>query len=245
MKQTLKTFHFSPEKSGQILKSWAKSAGLSYQRLADDTNYSYDTINNSLSGKIKDLSLERVFKISTRTGHSVCEYLRLMLQDEDIDFADDIQVLRDVDMELVPYTKTLVSDAETLVSDAKSCTDLVQTPPAELKTPESQALYQAMVAQAASTHQANLERFRSVHESYAKMLEDAHKKALEDQEKAHQEHIATVRRVARQRLRWIIILAVILLCVVVWFIWDLTHPELGLIRLKQMGYIGQMLIGKK
>ena len=64
-----------------------------------------------------------------------------------------------------------------------------------------------------------------------------HKKALEDQEKAHQEHIATVRKVARQRLRWIILLAVLLIAFIFWFIWDLTHPENGLIRLNQMGYI--------
>ena len=97
MAKSLKTFHFDAKKSGSILKEWAKSAGMSYQRVADETAYSYDTINNSLSGKIVELSLERVFKIATCTGHSVCEYIRLMLKDEDIDFADRIHVLRDAD----------------------------------------------------------------------------------------------------------------------------------------------------
>lgn len=234
MLKNLITFHFNPEKSGNILKRFAKDVGLSYQRLGDSIGYSYDTINNSLGGKVKELSLERVFKICTITGHSVCEYLREMLKDEDIDFADQIHVLREADFVLVPYDQA--SEKPPIP---------VQTPvqPASIEqNPMYQAAYQAMVQQAAATHQANLDRFRGIHEGYVKMLEDSHKKALEDQEKAHQEHIATVRKVARQRLRWIILLAVLLLAFIFWFVWDLSHPELGLIRMKQMGYIiGQFL----
>lgn len=233
MKKSLIAFRFDPEKSGSVLKRFAKDAGMSYQKLADSTGYSYDTINNSLSGKIKELSLERVFKICTITGHSVCEYLREMLKDEDIDFADKIHVLREADFVLVPYTETLVQDtnkAETAVQNTVNLAVVEQNP-------MYQAAYQAMMQQASATHQANLDRFRTIHEGYVKMLEDAHAKALADQEKAHQEHITTVRKVARQRLRWIILLAVLLAAIVAWFIWDLTHPEVGLIRLKPAGYI--------
>lgn len=59
----------------------------------------------------------------------------------------------------------------------------------------------------------------------------------------HAAHMATLRKVARQRLRWIIILAVALVAAIAWFLWDLTHPEMGLIRLKQAGYIIGHLIG--
>lgn len=232
MLKNLITFHFNPEKSGNILKRFAKDAGLSYQRLGDSIGYSYDTINNSLGGKVKELSLERVFKICTITGHSVCEYLREMLKDEDIDFADQIHVLREADFVLVPYEDATV---QTPVQTPVQTSNIEQNP-------MYQAAYQAMMQQAAATHQANLDRFRSIHEGYVKMLEDSHKKAIEDQEKAHQEHIATVRKVARQRLRWIILLAVLLLAFIGWFTWDLSHPELGLIRMKQTGYIlGQFL----
>lgn len=224
MAQSLKNYHFDPDKSGRILNDWAKQAGVSIKTLADDTGYTYDTANNSLHGKIKDLSLERVFKFAVRTGHSVCEYIRLMLQDDDIDFADQIHVLRETDFALVPYTETLATQ------ERKQNTNLVQAPVFDHNSPEVQAVYQAIAQQAALTHQANLDRFKAVYE-----------KALADQEKAHQEHIATVRKVARQRLRWIIILAVILAAIVAWFIWDLTHPEIGLIRLKQAGYIGRLL----
>lgn len=56
-------------------------------------------------------------------------------------------------------------------------------------------------------------------------------------------HMETVKKVARQRLRWALIEAVMLIAIVAWFLWDLTHPEVGLIRLKQAGYIVGQLIG--
>ena len=223
----LQNFHFDPVKSGQILNNWAKQAGVSIKTLGDETGYTYDTTNNSLHGKIKDLSLERVFKFAVRTGHSVCEYIRLMLQDEDIDFADQIHVLREADFQLVPYSETL----ETSVKQQD--TTLVQPRVFDQNSPEVQVVYRAVMEQATIVNQANIERIKNIYD-----------KAISDQEKAHDKHIETVTKVARQRLRWIIILAVALMAIIVWFIWDLTHPENGLIRLKQMGYFGQHIIGK-
>lgn len=59
----------------------------------------------------------------------------------------------------------------------------------------------------------------------------------------HQEQTTILKKIARQRLRWIIILAVALVAIVGWFLWDLTHPEVGLIRLRQAGYIVGHLLG--
>lgn len=227
MAQDLKNFHFDQDKSGRILNGWAKDAGVSIKTLGDDTGYTFDTINNSLHGKIKDLSLERVFKIATRTGHSVCEYILLMLKDEDIDFADQIHVLRSKDMILVPLNET----AEKLPE--KQNTNLVQAHVFDQNNPEVQAVYRAIMEQATAIHQANLERVKGIYDN-----------AIKEKNKAHDDHIETVRKVALQRLRWIIILAVLLLAFVAWFIWDLSHPEIGLIRLKQMGYFGQHILGK-
>lgn len=91
--KTLVSFHFNPQKSGQILKDWAKGAGMSYQRIAEATGYTYDTINNSFAGRINEISLERVFKVATCTGHSVTEFIALMLQDEDISFAPEAALI--------------------------------------------------------------------------------------------------------------------------------------------------------
>lgn len=60
---------------------------------------------------------------------------------------------------------------------------------------------------------------------------------------SHAAHLATVKKVARQRLVWAVIEAILLLAVIGWFIWDLTHPEVGLIRLKQSGHIVGQLLG--
>lgn len=103
--QTLAEFHFDKEKSGDILRRWVDESGLTRNEIAEKVGMSVHTLNNSLYGKVQDLSIDRTFKISVATGHSVCEYIRLMLKDENIDFADQIHVLRDVDMTLVKYTE--------------------------------------------------------------------------------------------------------------------------------------------
>lgn len=225
MAKNLKNFHFDQDKSGKILNKWTKDAGVSIRTLGEDTGYTFDTINNSLHGKIKDLSLERVFKIATRTGHSVCEYILLMLQDEDIDFSSQIHVPSQ-DMTLAPLNET--NDNIT----AKQDTTLVQSHFVDPKSPEVQAVYHAIMEETTKTHQENLDRFNAVFEDSLKAKEGSHK-----------EHIETIRRVARQRLRWIIILTVILLAFIFWFIWDSSQQEIGLIRLSQIGYFGHHFMG--
>ena len=105
--KTLHDFHFDPQKSGIILKNWIKEKNLSYSFVSEATGISLDTLNNSINGKVMDLRIERVFKIATLTGHSVCEYLRLMLDDENIDFADNIKLLLDSTSLPVRYVDTL------------------------------------------------------------------------------------------------------------------------------------------
>ena len=45
-----------------------------------------DMMSNVLAGRNKEIGFERVFKICVITGHSICEFIRLMLEDEDVDF---------------------------------------------------------------------------------------------------------------------------------------------------------------
>lgn len=123
VQKTLGMFHFDQEKSGRILKDWAKESGLSYQELAKETGITYDTVTNSLSGKIKELNLERVFKLSVATGHSVCEYIRLMMEDEDIDFGDRVLLLVDKDKAPVPYTSLSVPDTSEVAGLVKAVED--------------------------------------------------------------------------------------------------------------------------
>lgn len=94
-KQNLAQFHFSKEKSGRILRQWADESGLTRQELSDITGIPLNTLNNSLYGKVQDLTVDRTFKIATATGHCICEYIQLQLDNESIDFADKVHVLRD------------------------------------------------------------------------------------------------------------------------------------------------------
>lgn len=99
--QALANFHFDAQKSAKILKEWVKESGMPYQRVAEVTGYSYDTINNSLAGRISEISLERVFKIATCTGHSVTEFLAISLQGTDAAFAPDAALIT---AQNVPHT---------------------------------------------------------------------------------------------------------------------------------------------
>lgn len=119
--QTLAEFHFDKEKSGEILRRWVDDSGYTRNQIAEKIGMPVHTLNNSLYGKVQDLSVDRTFKIAVVTGHSVCEYIRLMLQDENIDFAEDIHVLRDVEMTLVKYTEA--SGQHTPVPPAEPLSD--------------------------------------------------------------------------------------------------------------------------
>lgn len=101
--QTLAEYHFDKEKSGNTLRKWADECGLTRQELADLVGMSVHTLNNSLYGKVQDLTIDRTFKITTATGHSVCEYISIMLEGENIDFADKVHVLRDGALHPVRY----------------------------------------------------------------------------------------------------------------------------------------------
>lgn len=226
MAKNLKNFHFDQEKSARILNGWAKDAGVSIKKLGDETGYTFDTINNTLHGKVKDLSLERVFKIAASTGHSVCEYIILMLQDEDIDFAHQVYVLQSKDTDIYPLSETSGN------AHKPKDTSLVQTGVFDQNSPEANAVSRAMMEQSEMVHHENIERIKSIYE-----------KNIGDQARYHDEHIETIRRLARQRLRWIIILTVILLAFIFWFIWDLSQQEIGLIRLSQIGYFGHHFMG--
>lgn len=86
----LADFHFDQIKSGQILKSWIQSAGVSYAYVSKETGITADTLNNCLRGAVQDLRIERVYKIGLVTGHTVSEYIAEMMADESVDFSAQI-----------------------------------------------------------------------------------------------------------------------------------------------------------
>lgn len=83
---TINFFHFDKNKSGTLLKKWLKDSGLSQHRAAELTGIHEDTLSNCLSGRVQDIKFEIVFKVAIITGHTVDDYIRAMLDGEDVSF---------------------------------------------------------------------------------------------------------------------------------------------------------------
>ncbi len=83
---TIDVFHFDKQKSGALLKKWIKDMGLTQHHAAEMTNIHIDTLQNCLSGRIQDIKFEIVFKLAVITGHTVDDYIKEMLDGEDVAF---------------------------------------------------------------------------------------------------------------------------------------------------------------
>lgn len=93
MKKNLCAFSFDMTKAGQILKRYIEESGFSQRQLARHIGMTDDMLSNVLRGQNKEISLERVFKICVATGHSICDFVREMLEGEEIDFRADFDAI--------------------------------------------------------------------------------------------------------------------------------------------------------
>lgn len=117
MSHSLVTFHFNPQKAAQIFKQLKKERGISDTVLAARTGLSYDTVTNCLKGR-SDLSFERVFKFCVVLGLPIESFMRLMLKDEDIDFADDVLLYNISNGEQLPISDENVDDVPHAVPES-------------------------------------------------------------------------------------------------------------------------------
>lgn len=225
MQKTLLEYHFDPKKSGEILKRWVKDAGMSYAEVADQTGYSQDTINNSLSGKIKELSLERVFKIAVLTGHSVCEYLREMLDGADIAFADRIHVLTDKPLHMVKYTDTIAPSLPAVLPEH-------HTDDATLdRFRRIHGDYAAAIREQTKQQLDTMERQHREHNSTVEKLHAAH---LDDLYKNHAEVVAKLelenKRLRKRNIFLTIALALETIAVIGITMYDMLNRNVGWFR---------------
>jgi len=181
--QTLAQFHFDKGKSGRILRKWADESGLTRQELSDITGIPLNTLNNSLYGKVQDLTVDRTFKIATATGHCICEYIQLQLENESIDFADKVHVLRDPALVKQKAFDTVIIDDHHTINEAApdhlldrfrrvydSIITQMRDQIAQLK--ESRAIMQEQYAQQLAT----MERQHAAHNA---AIETHHAEAME------------------------------------------------------------------
>lgn len=137
MSQSLVQFHFNPVKLGQILRQFSVQYGISKTTLHKQTGISRDTITNIFSGDTQEVSFEKLFKLCCVLGVPMVVIEKLMVQDEDIDFADkivmydtasgDVLPASEVDIEKMPVPETVLAAAEA-VAAADNPSDPVRSP---------------------------------------------------------------------------------------------------------------------
>lgn len=250
---SLASFHFDKEKSGQLLKSWVKQAGLTYRQVESLTQIPYDTLNNCLAGRIQDIKFEVVFKVAVVTGHSVNEYISEMFQEVEVDFLDQI-------IDLQPLSPAIVSlDAcDTMpVPVIAQQTEVTTVKTTEILAPSQTGAitlhdlndHLHIIRQ---EHVDSLNRFKSVHNSYVEKLENnyhasiaryerqidiinqEHAKAIHELKESHKETIAVLHKVAdklRKRSRWLAgFLTAETIAIIALFIVDACLPGIGWLR---------------
>lgn len=134
---SLDKFHFNSVKLGQILRQFAEQSGVGKGSLSRMTGISRDTITNIYSGDTQEVSFEKVFKICVALGIPMIAIEKLVVMDEDIDFADkivmydtasgDVLPATEVDIKAMPVPETVVAVAEA-VAAADNPPDPVRKP---------------------------------------------------------------------------------------------------------------------
>lgn len=118
MSESLITFHFSPYKTGQILRQYAKDRGISQAAMAARIGLSYDTVGNIYAGKVQKIPFEYMFKMCVALAIPIEVIQMLMLKDEDIDFEDQVLLYEPTKDKSIPAVDAVPSLIPSEVPDA-------------------------------------------------------------------------------------------------------------------------------
>lgn len=88
---SLQNYQINTQRSGEILRRWLAEKHISQASAAQRMGITEDTLAGCLRGNVKQPSLTYVLKLCIMTGHTMEEYLRLVLADDPIEFAEDIR----------------------------------------------------------------------------------------------------------------------------------------------------------
>lgn len=137
MPKSLKDFHFSAEKAARILRQYIEERDSSPLKLSNRTGISYDTVGNILSGKVRDIKFEQLFKICVFLAVPIEVFVRLMIDDEDIDFADEVLFYSPLHDEVLPASQVSLSEDERIVPESVAEAALPAATPTEPHYPVS------------------------------------------------------------------------------------------------------------
>ena len=136
MSYSLRDFHFSPVKLGQILKQLRLDKDISVSYISKHTGITRDTLDNILSGDVRDVKFEQIFKLCCVLEIPIEVLLLLMLKDEDIDFVDQVLLYDNKDDEAIPATdiNTVPSSLPNTVVAAAEAVAAADNPPDPVRT---------------------------------------------------------------------------------------------------------------
>ena len=136
MSYSLRDFHFSPVKLGQILKQLRLDKDISVSYISKHTGITRDTLDNILSGDVRDVKFEQIFKLCCVLEIPIEVLLLLMLKDEDIDFVDQVLLYDNKEDEAIPATdiNTVPSSIPNTVVAAAEAVAAADNPPDPVRT---------------------------------------------------------------------------------------------------------------
>ena len=204
-KEQLAPYHFNKDLSGEILRKWSDDSGLTRPEIADTAGIAIATYNNSLYGKVQDLTIDRTFKIATATGHSVYEYFDLQLEASDPALAAEVRRLNEQYIQK-KYAKKSAHIArehennkpipDTLLDRFKRVYEgtIGQMRDQISQMKDSRAIMQEQYIE-------QIKAMEDAHKNHIKVMEDAHKATLE---RADKQIARLEKQISRLRIALII-----------------------------------------
>lgn len=117
MAHSLVTYQFNMLKAGEIIRQLKKTSGYTIDDIEEETGISTDTIKNLLKGK-GQLTLERAFKLCVLFKIPIESFAALMVEGDDIDFADRILTYNPATSTTTPLTDEQVTPIQDTIPDA-------------------------------------------------------------------------------------------------------------------------------
>lgn len=223
---TLETYHLNPVRSGQILRTFIEQSPYSQRQTAELIGISYDTLTNSLAGRSQQLSLEKAFKVCVLTGHSMEEYLRLLIADDPVDFADRIVYSSDY---AVTFTEPIRENDD--ISVQTSVQTSVQ--PQNTESHPSFAMDYFM-EQMALAQERVMDRYKGIHDTYTQQLVTQQQKELQMLDNRYESSVkhlkAQIKRLERKNSVLTIVLVLENIALAGVLLLDALNRDMGWIR---------------
>ena len=231
MQKTITTFNFDRAKAGKVMKQFIADSEYSQSQVAQMAGITDDMMSNVLAGRNKDIGFERVFKICVITGHSICEFIRLMLENEDVDFftKDGCVICHPQKMEVIPQITAQNVKMEEQGFSGEAFNRYVERSEklSENNLERFRRIHEENRREAAEQYKASIARY----EHQIQIINQEHKTAVDEMKASHAETVSLLKA-QNKRLRctaWIMfgLFMAETLAILGLFAYDAIHPDRG------------------